>query len=200
MPVEQAGTGFIYGIADPVTMQTVYIGETVKSISSRLFHHLSKSLDPFWKWFDNPFPKWLREHVINDRFPIVYLLETLESSGDAQVDKRSRLSAEKFWIEQMTHRGVVLFNADRSEVSRKMWAQKSTEERSEIARKVAARKTSEMRMQQASHASRSVSKSKRVESATNQSVHFRRWEDDGGAVAWGGIFPSSWNGNRKRKT
>lgn len=134
MPVRRCGEGFVYGILDPSTQKIVYIGETVGDIQSRLFHHLYKATDPFNKWRNNPLPKWLRELAKNGRIPPIQHLETVPSSGDAALDKRSRIEAEKRWIKIYKEQGHKLFNADRSEVMRKVHAARTPERRAEITR------------------------------------------------------------------
>lgn len=129
------GMGYIYALTDPVSGETFYVGETVKGIHSRLFHHMSKSLDPTWVWYDNPLPKKIREVYANGSTPDVSLLETVESVGDAVLDKRNRIAAEKFWIKKLKTDGEPLLNADRSDVMRKVHANRTAEQRQKISQK-----------------------------------------------------------------
>lgn len=147
----RAGDGIVYGIADPDTLQTVYIGETLGTMTSRLFQHLATSTRIGDRLFDTEFNRWLRSIVISGKIPLVYLIETVKSTGDGSLDKRKRLEAETFWIKRMSSVNPLL-NAvksttsakvhslrtaeERSEIIRKAWAGRSPEHRSEIAHKI----------------------------------------------------------------
>ena len=130
----RAGDGIVYGIADPDTMQTVYVGETLGTMTSRLFQHLATSTRIGDRLFKTEFNRWLRSIILSGKVPLIYLLETVKSTGDGALDKRKRLEAETFWIKRMSASGPLL-NALKSTTSTKVHSLKTAEERSEIARK-----------------------------------------------------------------
>lgn len=161
----RAGDGIVYGIADPDTMKTVYIGETIGTMTSRLFQHLASATSLGSKSYDTPFMQWVRSLVLTGRIPIVYQLETVKSIGDGAVDKKSRLEAEAFWMRQLENRGSVLLNSIRSDVNRRVHSKRTVNERREIAMKGVASQTKEQRSEKARKRWASTTGDQRSESA-----------------------------------
>lgn len=145
----RAGDGIVYGIADPDTLQTVYVGETLGTMTSRLFQHISAATNPRAKGYEGKFMRWVREIVLSHRIPVVYALEFVKSCGNGAKDKRLRVEAEKFWIGRKSQFGAVLLNANRSEVNRLLHSSRSQEERREIVLKGVRSQTSEQRSRKA---------------------------------------------------
>lgn len=97
--------GFVYGIADPSTMETVYIGETTQSILRRLHFHCVAAFDR-----KNEFHDWIMKFILDGKQPIVYLIETIEMEDNRRISKRKRWEAEQFWIQRYRSMGCSLFN------------------------------------------------------------------------------------------
>lgn len=97
--------GCVYGLADPRTMQTRYVGESSHdSPFPRLGGHIGGCGE------QSPLAEWIRELLASGTAPISYTIEAVPDSDNPRRDKTRRLRAEDFWISWHRAMGSDLLN------------------------------------------------------------------------------------------
>lgn len=103
--------GYVYGLSDPKTGKTHYVGETTQTLMARLGGHIQAMLDGRSSTAKNKeLKEWISGLITAGLSPRIYLLEEIILGGDQKVDKRTLWDAEQRWKKVLRERGEPLMN------------------------------------------------------------------------------------------